>query len=307
MKKIIVLFFFLLFIFNINKVYSAGSFEFNNLPDSFKLTAGQKFEAYVNFFYSGTVYTPRGTFIGSDFPPGLKTEPVTYGGGGSYSFLYKGIPLKPGTYHLTAALTDDYGALLNKKIDIIISGLIFSEESLPNAEIKKPYTYDLNYTYAGEDAPLLSIDNVSPRDLNFSYTHITAENGHFKLRLISYKPGKYTFRATAIVNNAELGQKIFTLIVNDPNVTQTENTPPVVVTQPLNTTINTPIIEKEPIVTIKNKTSSKSKIKEDKSMVDNNKESTKSVISEEIVPVVNTEPVPKIKWYQKIINWLKGK
>lgn len=201
-----------------SSVMAAGSFELNDFPESFTAVAGEKFQAYINFIYSGPEYRLGVSITGKKLPDDVKLGYIEYGANGVNSILYSGIPKEVGDYSLNLVLTDNYGIVLTKHFVFKVSGLVFRNDSLPNATLNKPYTANINFTYPGKSTPLLSITTF-PEGVSFDFTNFNGNDGFFPLKLTPRKVGQFTFKTEVTVNGVSVGTKIFSLTVNDPNQT----------------------------------------------------------------------------------------
>ena len=196
-------------------VNTTGSFELNDFPDSFNAVAGQEFKAYINFIYSGSRSRLGVSITGNDLPDDVKLGYIEYGSNGVNSILFSGIPRKVKNYPLKLVLTDNYGIVLTKNFTFNVSGLVFKDESFPNAVLKKPYSMNINFTYAGSKTPVLSVYDL-PENLQFSFLNFNASDGVFNLKFTPFKIGKYAFKGDAMVDGVVVGTKTFSITVDDP-------------------------------------------------------------------------------------------
>jgi len=293
MKKLLLLFFVVIYLLNPIKIFAAGSFELIDFPETFTAVVGQDFDAWVNFYYSGTEYKPKASIVGKLFPNDVKLGPVSSQGNSLYNILYSGIPKNPGEYPLTLTLSDDYGALLTKKFIFKVVGLSFPNNgSLPDAIVNKPYSYNLtyNYPYSGNDLPRIIFYDVPSEVILSPSNNPNARNGYFVLNLMAYKTGVYTFKGEVTLNNKLIGHQLFVLNVKEK--LELENN--------INTTQE---ISKEEKI---EKKFSLFKKKIEPEEVKN--EEKKIEEPEKNIPEVNIEQnLNKEKWYLKFWKWLLKK
>lgn len=294
--------------FSFNYALAVGSFELIDFPDSFNAVAGQKFLTSIDFFYSGAEYIPRISVVSKNFPVGLDISSSVPGGGNLYNAIYSGTPKQPGDYKLLLTLTDNYGAQLNKNFAFKVSGLVFNNDPLPNAIVNKLYSYNVKFDYAGSDDPIIMLYDI-PSDFQIDYLSTYGRNGNFTLKFIPRKTGQFSFTAKATVNGADLGMKVFNLNVDDSN--QTQVVAPIIIpvvtsaqivpsTKPQEVIIKTTEVLKKEIIKENKKTTDTTKVTKDIPVVADQTININPIQS-------NPEPVKKIKWYQKIFNWFRGK
>ncbi len=218
---------------------AAGVFEVDDIKDSYSAIVGQDFIATISFFYSGSEYKPKVVLVSRNFPPGLKIGAVNTLGTSFYNVQYEGVPEAIGDYSLTFSFTDDYGAMVNKKVSIKIIGLVFNNISnLPRAIVNTPYSYDIYYDYPqifGETPRITYYNIPEGLDLSESFKQPNAVTNFFHLRLTAKKSGIYTFLAKVYWGKVLLAYDIpLTIIVDDVTTVQENNQQPVVNIVPVN-------------------------------------------------------------------------
>lgn len=306
MKKLFLItpLFFILFLGSLNQVFAIGSFELIDQSDSLNATVGKEFKSYISFFYSGDSYYPEASFVGTTFPEGLKLGSVTNDGNSLYNILYSGIPKNKGNYSLILKLTDNNGALLTKKINVKVSGLEFTNTTLPHAVINTPYSYSLFFSYpiGATDTPRLTFYNIPQGVILTPNLNPNAQSGqYFELKLLAYKTGEHILRSNVTLDGVVLGSQNFTLVVDEKQTSLSQESVIVKQTEITNNSENVNKVEEKETLS-RNKNFNSTEIKKQ-----NNNDTLPIKNSNNISSfAVESESIKKIKWYKKAFNWVKS-
>jgi hypothetical protein len=194
------------------------------------------------------------SIVGSNLPDGIQLGSVSYGKNGVDSILLSGTPKNLGDYPLNLVITDNDGALLTTPFDfnIVNGNLIFTDNSLPNATLLKPYYLNLSFTHNGNGATFHvspSSSEISIQNQNYVTTGVKSFISPVIIELIPYEAGEYKINVFATTDNsAMVGSKTFILTVDNPNISP-KNLPipfnqatvaPATVQQPANRVSNPP-------------------------------------------------------------------
>jgi hypothetical protein len=125
----------------LNPARAAGTFQILNFPTSTTITAGQQYDFYISFLYSGD-NIPSVSLVGNPLPDGQTVGVIIPSGNGLYNVQVSGKSSNIGTYPLTLELTDNYGAFLTQPFTFIM------KQVLPmNTHATSPTTYACNSGY----------------------------------------------------------------------------------------------------------------------------------------------------------------
>ena len=218
MKKIdqvyLVVFMFLLSVLMFKPVFAAntGAIELNDFSSKINVVAGEKFNTYINFIYTGPEPYLGVSIVGNKLVDGLKLGYVSYGANGVDNITYSGVPTKVGDYPLKLVITDNNGVSAVTPFEVVVSGVTFTDSLLPDAAVNQSYTQNINYAYAGSDVPTISF-YPSSSDLGIRFLNSVGSGGSARLDLNPGKPGNFTVRVEASLNGVALGSKVFSINV----------------------------------------------------------------------------------------------
>ncbi len=222
--------------------FALGSFQlldFTSLPSAVSMTP---YETTINFIYSGD-NIPSVSLTGNQLPQGLSLGKIYFGKNGVDYVKIEGTPVYPGAYKLTLLLTDNYGAILTKQIDLVVDdgGYDLSADlpsDLPIGIINKPYKGKVQILYSGtkpelyclcnppgifttqDDVPNLTNPAVKRGALLLTFFGTPTQTGTFPLTFtISSPTGKVTkYLSIKVAESPSVPQQNFS------NPTSTEST-----------------------------------------------------------------------------------
>lgn len=203
------------FIISNTAVYADGKFELVDFSEVITITAGEAFSRNINFYYSGPQSDLGVSVVGRGLPTGLKLGPVEYGINGVNSIKLFGVPNEIGIYPLQLLLTDNHGIILTQKFTVAITGLVFTENNLPDGLAGKAYSVDLKYSYAGTRRVSLQL---------FPGQAVSGYDGIFHIELPATQAGTYTYTGTVFSETGLiLAKQTFYLNVKDLAQQKVEN------------------------------------------------------------------------------------
>ena len=230
-----------------------GAFKLLNFPASIQALAGEESDTYINFLYSGQGIE-NVSIIGTNLPVGMRLGPVSYGPNGIDSIEWSGTPISTEVgidYPLILQLTDNSGTMLTQPFDFkVVNMITFTTTSLPDGNIKQPYSGTINFTYNTDKQPNVTVYNL-PTGLNLGLTTILSPgNGSVVLSGTPLESGKITLQFLAQVDNTETPTTDIPLLITNNPIAQpqpvTQQTPivqatsTVVITQPV-VTVTQPV------------------------------------------------------------------
>lgn len=191
--------------------FATGSFQLVNFTSLRTAVALTPYEVSINFIYSGN-NIPSVSLIGTQLPVGLSLSKIyAEGDNGLHYIKIYGTPASTGNYKLTLLLTDNFGAMLTKEIELNVNKSEYNlntelPSNLPVGKVGQPYNGKILFPYTG-GKPTLNSAEV-PYGLFTDTTDIpdtsdeSFKKGSLELRIYGTPKKSGTFTMTFVTSDS---------------------------------------------------------------------------------------------------------